>query len=149
MGAPASVDLLGTNHAPPNIESIVLFSKTPCVWGYTVVEHCEAPGTSCVGFRTINKPSMELLQGFNPMGSSHSRSPNISSSVGAIESGEAANNNTADESPIVAEASDASPPSQPQPRHPFLSSVHGPTCCTVAQCVSVLQNWCATVSFHL
>ena len=67
----------------------------------TVTERCEALGTSCVGSHTINKSSMESLHGFNPMDSSHNREPNISSSVGAVESGEAVENNATDEPPSI------------------------------------------------
>ena len=75
--------------------------ETARVGGCTIAESCEAPGTSCVGSRTIKKSSMESLHGFNPIGSSRSRSSNMSSSVGAVKSGEAVDNNIADESPYV------------------------------------------------
>ena len=69
MDARTSVDLLGTNCAPPNIESIVLFfPKSAHMWGCTIAEHCEALGTSCIGSHTINKSSMESLHGFNKNG---------------------------------------------------------------------------------
>ena len=71
------------------------------MWGCTVVEHCEVPGTSCVGSRTINKPSMESLHGFNPMVHHAIDHRTYSSSVGAVKSGEAVDNNAVDESPSI------------------------------------------------
>ena len=71
------------------------------MWGCTVAEHCEAPGTSYASSRSANKSSMEPRHGFKPPRSSRNRSPNISSSIGAIESSVAIDNNTADKYPSV------------------------------------------------
>ena len=55
--------------------------------GSNIAEHYEAVGTNYMISHTNNKLSMESLHEFDPMGSSHRISPDISWSIDAIESG--------------------------------------------------------------
>ena len=66
--------------------------------GSNIAEHYEAVGTNYVISHTNNKLSMESLYGFDPMGSSHRRSPGISWSIGAIKSGKVMANSAVEES---------------------------------------------------
>ena len=127
MGAPASVDLLGTNCAPPNIESIVLF--------YPKLHACGAAlSPSVVKLRTpaASAPAPSISRQWSHcMGSTpwvhHAADhrtylrPSVPSKVVMLQTIMQLMH-----LPAFAEASDASPPSQPQPRPPFSSSVRGP-----------------------
>ena len=133
MGAPASVDLLGTNCAPPNIESIVLF--------YPKLHACGAAlSRSVVKLRTpaASAPAPSISRQWSHcMGSTpwvhHAADhrtylrPSVPSKVVKLQTIMQLMN-----LPTFAEASDASPPSQPQPRPPFTSSARGP--CVAQQC---------------
>ena len=66
MGGTAYVDLLGTSFAPPNVKPIVLcLIGSACIWVWTVVEHCEAPGTSYVGFVRVVSYFQTASLGYN------------------------------------------------------------------------------------
>ena len=150
MGAPASVDLLGTNCAPLNIESIVLF--------YPKLHACGvALSLSVVKLRTpaalASAPSISR-QWSHCMGSTpwvhHAADhrtylrPSVPSKVVKLQTIMQLMN-----LPAFAETSDASPSSPTPAPSPFLVFRARPMCCIAAQCMSVLQNWFATISFHL
>ena len=96
-----------------------------------------------------NKPSMDWLNAFNLMGSSHSRLPNMSLSTFTIESREAIAERAADDSPRVCcriwhFASFSTPVS-----FLFSSSIRKHMLHRSALCESVFQNWSWVCPFHL
>ena len=120
------MDLLGTNCTPPNIESIVLFYPKLHVCGAALspsVVKLQAPAASA-------PTSSVSLQWSHCMGSTpwihHAADhriylrPSVPSKVVKLQTIMQLMN-----LPAFSEASDASPPSQPQPRPPFSSSVRG------------------------
>ena len=109
------------------------------VWGCSVIEQCEALGTSFVSPRTINKFSMESLHGFNPR-FLHTTDQTHLLSIDAVKSRESTRNNATDESLSVcwsfwrfASFSTLAP-------SPFLVFHVLSMFCTVVQCVSLLEN---------